>query len=90
MTRINNALDKETAKKYKLKLRADMISYLGNECTNCKAKNINLLQIDHIYPYTRLNSKYTDPKEVFKFGTFLYQLLCANCHNLVTYYKENS
>jgi len=84
------------------KLRMEILSLLGNKCSNPKCavlggmKDIRALQIDHIHgggckKIKKCNNPhyyYETILKQIKAGSKDYQLLCANCNWIKRYEKE--
>lgn len=78
----------EYIRKAREKLKNEIFKLLGNQCTHCKIKDKQVLQIDHVYGGGNKERKaignpisyYKKILEKIKFGSQDYQLLCANCN----------
>ena len=75
--------------------RAKALQMLGNQCVRCGITDHRVLQIDHITPLLRNQSgkDYKDTaQQVLQSAAMcqdidaIYQLLCANCHQIKTYH----
>lgn len=76
----------EAQKRYRRKLRKQVLEKLGNKCAWCEIDDVRVLQIDHIHgggrqewlklKYLKLLRKIRDDPDAYK----NYQILCANCN----------
>ena len=84
--------------KYRRKQRKYALSLLGMRCVKCGYEDIRALHIDHINPVLRKSNKdkkhkdtATDVLNAYKRGLSLeneFQVLCANCHYIKTFYEK--
>jgi hypothetical protein len=71
-------------------LRRAAVAYLGGYCARCGMTDYRVLQIDHVdgggsEEYRRIG-QHGVQRRILR-GAAGYQLLCANCHMLKTYYE---
>ena len=86
---------KEQRKKWRknhiIKLRLDILNFLGNKCVKCGFSDWRALQIDHINGGGRNEIKrlgYMKYYKKIKENPQEYQILCANC-NWIKRYENN-
>lgn len=71
----------DKAKEYYQERKQRMLDYLGNKCVSCG--EVNNLQIDHIYPETKINTVtklWSYSWEIIVKELDKCQLLCFSCH----------
>jgi hypothetical protein len=70
--------------------RASAFRQLGNECARCGIDDPRVFQIDHINDDGYLDKwdQMTKWKDVLR-NPHRYQLLCANCHQIKTLYRDD-
>lgn len=77
--------------------RIKALQMLGMQCVHCGITDHRVLQIDHIKPLLRKQSgkNYKDTaQQVLQSAAMcqdideIYQLLCANCHQIKTYHDN--
>ena len=70
--------------RYYYKCRYKYITMLGGKCVNCGETNYDLLEFDHIDPFTKtidISTHITSPNLVMR-ELPLVQLLCKKCHKI--------
>lgn len=88
--------DREWKRKQRVRYRKIVFDLLGNKCLECGIKDDRVLQVDHIEPIRRhKDSIYTFSGTLLyqkialgKLNINLFQLLCANCHQIKTVTKD--
>ena len=75
---------KISCKKWRDKIRSEVLCLLGNKCVRCGFSDIRALQIDHIYGCGNKERNSQRTSNQLKKGILShpekYQLLCANCN----------
>lgn len=78
-------------KKHRLKMRMLALEALGGFCVRCGITDYRVLHIDHIHGGGRAEKRAIGDQGIARrilAGAEGFQLLCANCHNIKTWYED--
>ncbi len=75
--------------------RMSAVNLLGGKCVGCGINDPRVLEFDHIFPVSQGLLKYVPQHSRRNFRVVLahpkdFQLLCANCHQIKSYWGEQS